>query len=77
MTLTLILLGICLTTNLALARLLYNKSNQLQELKIKHKATQDYAERIALKHLKQTQSKTNTKRTRRSKKSVNNKNTDS
>tara|TARA_R110001632_G_scaffold7346_2_gene29145 strand:+ start:632 stop:853 length:222 start_codon:yes stop_codon:yes gene_type:complete len=73
MTLILILLGICLTTNLALARLLYNKSNQLQELKIKHKATQDYAERIALKHLKQTK----TKRTRRSKKSANNKNTDS
>tara|TARA_R110000803_G_scaffold1756_2_gene5705 strand:+ start:2435 stop:2656 length:222 start_codon:yes stop_codon:yes gene_type:complete len=73
MTLILILLGICLTTNLALARLLYNKSNQLQELKIKHKATQDYAERIALKHLKQTK----TKRTHRSKKSANNKNTDS
>lgn len=61
MTLTLLVLS--LSVNLILIFFLVKKEKSLAELKIKHKAVQDYAERIASRYIERNKSKkTNSKK---------------
>ena len=61
MTLTLLVLS--LSVNLILIFFLVKKEKSLAELKIKHKAVQDYAERIASRYIERNKGKkTNSKK---------------
>ena len=56
MTLTLLILSIVI--NITLTFFLVKKERSLTELKVKHKAVQDYAERIASRYIKRAKRKT-------------------
>lgn len=59
MTLTLLVLS--LVVNIILTFFLVKKERSLTELKVKHKAVQDYAERIASRYIKRTKRRKNNK----------------